>query len=368
MKKNKILFTGGHLTPAVAVIEVIQDKYPEWEIVFVGRKTLIEGNNTETEEARIATQKKICFIPISAGRFPQKLDLHIFGILKKIVSGIFQAMIICKYQKPTLIMSFGGYVALPIAIAGFLNNIPIITHEQTSSPGLANRFIAFLAKKICISYPESKSFFPSNKTILTGLPIRNNIYHPPQHPVFTTYDNRPLIYILGGASGSQSINNLIYPIVSKLIKKYWVVHQTGRIWISEAKKIRQNLRGDRRKYYLPIGYVDDLNHSWFINNANLVVSRSGANTVKELEISRTFAILIPLPWSRANEQYLNALAFSKSGLAIILNQDNLTSDKLLTEIEDNLKGNILRRPPIKKSDQSDNSAIMVVDQIISVTI
>jgi UDP-N-acetylglucosamine--N-acetylmuramyl-(pentapeptide) pyrophosphoryl-undecaprenol N-acetylglucosamine transferase len=354
------MFTGGHLTPAIAVIDGLRSLYPTCDIVFVGRTTINEQTGAETEESRIITRKKILFIPISAGKFPGTINFNIIPQIVRIFSGILQAIKICRVQKPSLIMSFGGYVAFPICAAAYLLKIPVITHEQTSSPGIANRLIGFIARKVCISYPSTIKYFPKAKTVLTGLPIRKSIFHPPENPAFAQYPKRPIIYILGGSSGSQSINNLVYPILSKLVRKYWVIHQTGKLWIAEAKRIRLNLRGDCRKYYQPEGYLDESDHSWLIHHANLVVSRSGANTVRELEIAGVQSLLIPLPWSRNNEQYLNAVYLRDKGNGKVFLQSDLNSDILFREIVGSIA---LKREAISHFSSEDLAVNEVIRQI-----
>jgi UDP-N-acetylglucosamine--N-acetylmuramyl-(pentapeptide) pyrophosphoryl-undecaprenol N-acetylglucosamine transferase len=324
MAKIRIAITGGHLTPAMAVIDEIRSRHPEWDIIFIGRRTVFEGSTTESEEERIITGKNVQFLPLTTGRFRRSLDLLTAKSLGKIPLGVWQSVAYCRKYRPDVILSFGGYVAVPVAIAAALGNIPIITHEQTESPGLANRFIARLSKVVCVSSPEAVSRFQHPQVVLTGLPIRMSLFHPPEKPDFEVSLSRPILYVMGGMTGSAFINTLIRGIVGKLLASYTVIHQAGRQWVSQAKSDRQSLRGDKRKHYFVSAYFDESDHSWILRHSALVIGRSGANTVAELEAFRIPSILIPLPNSSGNEQFENARRLEKSGLAAILEQDSTT--------------------------------------------
>jgi UDP-N-acetylglucosamine--N-acetylmuramyl-(pentapeptide) pyrophosphoryl-undecaprenol N-acetylglucosamine transferase len=358
----KILVTGGHLTPAISVIDAMKKDHPDWKIIFVGRNKAQEGINTEAEEEKTVKSRNIPFIRLTAGRLRGHIELNSIISLLKIPVGLIQAVTICLKEKPALIVSFGGYVALPVVIAGYITGIPSVTHEQTLKPGLANRIISIFAAKICVSQKSVKKYFPAQKTVWTGIPLRESIYNPPERNEMEITDLRPIIYITGGATGSRSVNNLVYPIISKLIRKYMVVHQVGRTWISEAGKVRQSLRGDRRKYYKYYPYIDEKNHAWILYHSGLVISRAGANTVGELEYLKTPSILLPLPWSRGNEQLLNAEYLEKSGLSVCLDQNKISPDDLL-----NIVTNKIRTGPFTRKIQrlagKDRPAYRILHEI-----
>src|SRR5437016_2502209 len=165
---KKVLITGGHLTPALAVLEELQSK--KWSVAYVGRKYALEGDTSFSAEYQVIHQKDISFHNITTGRLQRSFTRFTLLSLLKIPIGFLQSTFILLQERPSLVMSFGGYIAVPIVIVAWLCGIPIITHEQTIKPGLANRIIAWFADVICVSWKESASHFPAAKTVVTGNP------------------------------------------------------------------------------------------------------------------------------------------------------------------------------------------------------
>jgi len=332
-----IVVTGGHITPALAVISELQEKYPSWKIVFIGRKNAFEGSAVISEEYRIIADLKIPFVPLTAGRISRLLNVWSLISFIKIPFGFINALYILSKYKPNCIISFGGYIGLPVVVSGALLGIPSIIHEQTAVPGLANRLAGIFAKRICVTDASVQSRFPKGKTIVTGLPMRDSLFHPPQKSTMPIPLTRPILYITGGATGSKSVNELLYPIIGKLVCNYTVVHQVGRGNLSRAKSVRQNVRGDKRKYYVVIPYADLLDHAWILSHTKLMIGRSGANTVSELRALGIPAVFIPLPWSGGNEQYENASLYEKTGSAVIINQHTATSKEIYETVSQVIK-------------------------------
>ncbi|OGG14865.1 hypothetical protein A2875_01290 [Candidatus Gottesmanbacteria bacterium RIFCSPHIGHO2_01_FULL_46_14] len=322
-KRKKILMTGGHITPAIAVADALKKTNTQIDIVFAGRDTSIEGSNSQSEEARLVNQRGFRFVSIQAGRITRAFTLLTAVGIFRIPFGFIAAFGICLSERPDVIVSFGGYVALPVVIAGWMLAIPSITHEQTLSPGLANRIIGLFAKKICVSFPQTVKDFPSDKTVLTGLPLRESIFHPPKNSPFPL-GNKPLIIVTGGSTGAVTLNRLVFPIVENLTTYYSIIHQTGRLDLQNAPDVPN---------YFATAYLDEPAYAWAIGHADLVVGRSGANTVGEVAVLGKVALFVPLPWSGGNEQYENARYLETVGTSQVLNQKNLTPGKLLGAIE-----------------------------------
>ncbi len=316
----KLFITGGHVTPAIAVTGEIQKRHPEWEIVFVGRMYAMEGDRRQSAEYRQVRDLGIRFLPVATGRIQRSFTRYTIPSFFKIFSGFFQAISSIQKEKPAIILSFGGYVAAPIVLAGWLHGIPSITHEQTRVRGLANRFIGFFAKRICVSYRDTVTLFPKEKTVYTGLPIRKEIFTPPKKALFSISASYPLIYVAGGATGSTSVNALISPILPELLEKYTVVHQTGYGHLQGSTE-------HSRYHVLPYVSASDL--SWIYKHMSIYIGRSGGNTVGELAAVGKPALFIPLPWAGGNEQYRNAQLLEKAGSAIIVNQNKITPGELL---------------------------------------
>lgn len=332
----KILITGGHLSPALTVIDKLRQKFPEIEIVFVGRKYPLEGERTFSLEYKEIFRRKIKFVNLNTGRLTRTFSPRLWASFLKIPFGFFSSFFIILKERPSLILSFGGYLALPVAIWGFVFGVPIFTHEQTAKPGLANRVIGYLAKKIFISFQEARNSFPKEKVILSGNPIRESIFFPKKKPFEIKYQSFPLVYVTGGSLGSHSINLHIEKILSDLLRTTVVVHQTGETTtfkdFERLTRIRDHLPKELQKRYFVFKHFFEDELGYVYSLADLVVSRAGANTFFELIALKKPAILVPLPWSAGQEQLIHAKIFAQAGCGEIFFQDE-SSDKLLVLIE-----------------------------------
>lgn len=328
--KKTIVITGGHVTPALAVIdELVKRKCGE--IVFVGRKTAMEGDRSVSYEYRQVTAKGIRFISLTSGRIQRAFTVFTFLALIKIPLGLIQSFRIMGHIHPDVVVSFGGYIAIPVAIVAKLMKIPIITHEQTTKPGLANRLIAYIANTICISWPETKNYFPNHKTVLTGNPLRPEFFTQAKISISIPLD-KPLLYISGGSLGSSIINRSVGPILPQLVKQFTIIHQCGDSALTQDADYLNNLRLRlsplERKYYIVQPYFSAADVVGIMNKATLILSRAGANTISELAYLGKPALLIPLPHAGMGEQEQNAKRFKATQIAEILPQNNLTPERL----------------------------------------
>jgi len=331
MKEKIICITGGHQTPAIAVIEEIKKIHPFWSIVWIGRKYAFEGSRVISPEYTLIRSMDIPFESLTTGRVDRSRGIYNLFLFLKILPGIWKSVRILWKIKPDLVVSFGGYIAFPVAIAAYIMHIPIITHEQTHTFGLANTVIVKIAQKVCASYPETLALVSKQKGVLTGLPIRSGIFSPPSCPSFPISKEKvPIIYVTGGSTGAQSLNEIIFPIIAKLVKDMVVVHQTGDISFQKAQSIKTNLKVENGRYIIaPFFSVSDV--SWIYSHADVVVGRSGANTVAEISAYQLKAIFIPLPWAGGNEQTANALYYQKTGNGTVINQKDVTN-AILTKV------------------------------------
>jgi UDP-N-acetylglucosamine--N-acetylmuramyl-(pentapeptide) pyrophosphoryl-undecaprenol N-acetylglucosamine transferase len=335
-QKLKIMVTGGHLAPALAVIdELIKQKGNSIEIIFVGRKYANEREKTPSLEYQEIKKRNICFKHIRTGRFTRVMSVSTILDLLKVPSGFLNAFKILRKEKPNIILSFGSYIAVPIAVIGHQMKIPVYTHEQTIHPGIANKVIARYAQLVFVSFPESKKLLPSKKIIVTGNPIRELIFEK-NKPAFAFKKTKPVIYITGGSLGSHSINVHIEKLLPQLLEKYTLIHQTGNVKeyndYERLSKKASELPDNLKHHYIvrphimaeEVGYVYDI--------ADVVISRSGANTFFELVILQKPAVLIPLPWSGHQEQQKQAKILKEAGVAEIFEQKG-KSEQLLKMIE-----------------------------------
>lgn len=324
-----LCITGGHATPALAVATAVRKRHPDWELVWIGRSFALEGTSLPAEEYRLVAQKHIRFLPLNAGRLTRALSVHTIASLLKIPYGFFQAFWYCSREKPDCIVSFGGYVALPVAVAGWFLRIPVITHEQTRVPGLANRIIGLLARRVCVSFPESKVFFLKGKTVETGLPLRKKLFYPSKTNSIGVVVSKPVLYVTGGSTGAVSLNELLFPIVDLLTNEWSVVHQTGRVSFDNAATVKQALPKVRQRRYVIKPYFSEDELAWIYAHARVVIARAGANTVGELAALEKVSVLIPLPWSSYQEQQANAKWLEQAGSAVVLDQRKMTSQILV---------------------------------------
>ncbi|MCJ7826140.1 UDP-N-acetylglucosamine--N-acetylmuramyl-(pentapeptide) pyrophosphoryl-undecaprenol N-acetylglucosamine transferase [Patescibacteria group bacterium] len=335
MDNPTILITGGHATPAIAVVEELKKTHPSWKVVWVGRKYAMEGSRAQSGEYQLVSRMDIVFVNLTTGRLQRTFTLYTIPSLLKFPIGILESFLILKKYNPMLVVSFGGYIALPVALAAYCLDIPLLTHEQTHKPGLANRIIGAFAKKICVTFPETLSFVPQKKAVVTGLPIRSEILRPCLHPSFPTpKENVPIIYMTGGSTGAQSLNKKLFPIIPTLVRDMIIIHQTGDVSFEKAKKIQHEL-GVFKSRYIIAPFFQTRDVGWIYHHAAVVVGRSGANTVFEVSALHKRAIFIPLPWAGGDEQTKNAQWLASSGNAIVMQQDTLTIDafkKALTQL------------------------------------
>lgn len=334
--KKRILLTGGHLTPALALIPYL--KKQGFEIFFVGRKFAMEEDTFPSVEFKEINKLKISFYQISTGRLQRRLTPYTFKSLLRIPLGFIRGLKILKSIKPDVVLSFGGYIALPVAVAAKIMGIKIVTHEQTVTAGLANKIISRLAVLILVSHEESLMNFPVSKTVLVGNPLREEIFVGKKIKFFPD-SNSPIIYITGGNQGSHAINKAVENNLINLLKKYLIIHQTGSgVNLKDFKRlteIKKNLPEEIKNRYLIFPYIGSADIGSVLNSCELVISRSGANTIAEILALKKPAIFVPLPSSGGSEQYKNAQKLVSFGVAEIIDQKNLQRD-LINSIGDML--------------------------------
>lgn len=346
----KLVIIGGHLSPALAVIDSLPKNA---EVLFIGRKYTFEGDKGHSLEYNTIKSLKIPFASISTGRLQRKFTKHTIFSFLKIPYGFIQAFFILRSFKPDVVLGFGGYLSLPVILSAFVLKIPVVIHEQTLEAGLANRIASYFATKVCIAWESSRKFFPEEKTILTGNPIRKFKF---LHSLFTKCHaefisasretlkqvqgdkkkNMPIVYITGGSSGSHFINTLIQHCIKELLCQFIIIHQTGDSQqyrdFDRLKKLREGLSSKIKSRYILKKFIAPCDIGLVLQNADLVIGRSGINTVTELIYFQKIAILIPLPYSQNKEQKKNALFFKGLGLGEVLNQESLDLPQFLQKV------------------------------------
>ena len=331
----KIVITGGHFSPAYSVIKKLDSSD---SVLVIGRKYAFEGDKNETYEYKICEKNNIPFKVINAGRFQRKFTHHTIPAVTRFPKGIYSALKILKEFKPDVVVTFGGYVGLAVSLAARILNIPIVLHEQTQKAGLSARIIGKFASVILISFESSRAYFKNKKVVLTGNPIREELF---QKSEIFEFEAKPIIYITGGSTGAHVLNQVILEILPRLLLKYTVFHQTGNNTeykdFGKIQEFYDVLSPQLKKNYTVKQFFSPLEVSCLLQNASLVISRAGINTVTELMAIGVVGLLIPLPHGQMNEQRDNAVLFKKIGLGEYIEQKFLTGDLLLEKVHDMIK-------------------------------
>jgi len=255
--------------------------------------------------------------------------------------GFLQAVHYLLKIQPQLIVSFGGYLAPPAVIAGWFLGVPSLTHEQTVVGGWANKLVARFAKKVFVSWEESVQYFPKDKTIVVGNPVRKAIFDQTQksklkNQILSQNSKLGTIYVTGGKQGAHVLNEAVREALPELLEKYKVIHQCGHSTVfrdyqglKELSSDGGELSSDLRSRYLLKDYFTEEEIGAVFAAADIVISRAGANIVYELAALGKPAILIPIPWVSHEEQMKNARILANAGSAVILEEKNLSAKSIL---------------------------------------
>ena len=348
---KRIILTGGgtagHVTPNIALIPELQKR--GYEIHYIGSKTGIEKE--------LIGNFDIPYYGISSGKLRRYFDVKNFTDPFRILKGYAEADKIIKKIKPAVVFSKGGFVTVPVVKAAKRRHVPCVLHESDISPGLANRLCISSATAICANFPETLDNLPKDKAHLTGSPIRGELFQGNRLKGldfcgFTA--NKPVILVIGGSLGSVRVNEAVREILPELLKKYQVIHLCGK------DKVDNSLQGTEG--YVQYEYIQkelcDL-----LDAADIVISRAGANAICELLALHKPNILIPLSLEASRgDQILNAASFEKQGFSYVIKEEDLTSEKLLTAVQQVDENKDKYKEAMAASNQQD--AVVKVADII----
>lgn len=347
----KIVIIGGHLSPALCVI----DELPKTaNLLYIGRKNALEGDKNNSLEFETITGLGIPFENLVTGRLQRTFTKYTIPSLFKTPYGLVRAIVILRKFKPDAVIGFGGYLSFPAVSASRILKIPIVLHEQTLKAGITNKYLSKFADKVCISYETSRKYFPKEKVVLTGNPVRKSILSPIDNIGLSLEE--PIIYITGGSVGSHQINKLVMETLPRLLEKSSVIHQTGGASkFSDFEKLqilKEGLNKGKKEKYLISKYFAPDEVGAIYKIASLVIGRSGINTVSELMAIEKPALLIPLHPSQKNEQLDNAAFFKKLGLGEVIDQKEIDPDFFLRVVHKMLKNLDKYRLKSKKAESS----------------
>ena len=343
--------TAGHVTPNIALIPALQEK--SYKISYIGSYNGIEKQLIE--------ELGIPYYGIASGKLRRYFDLKNFSDPFRVIKGYFQAKSLMKKLKPDVVFSKGGFVTVPVVIAAGKRHIPAIIHESDMTPGLANKISIPSATKVCCNFPETLSSLPAGKAVLTGSPIRQELlsgdkYRAREFLHFTS--DKPVILVVGGSLGAVAVNNAIRAILPELLKDFQVIHLCGR------GKLDPSLNGTEG--YAQFEYIKEELRDLFALT-DIVISRAGANAICELLALHKPNLLIPLSANASRgDQILNARSFERQGFSMVLEEEELTNETLLSAVHDLYDNREKYIDAMKHSSQQD-SIDTIIDLIESVT-
>jgi len=291
-----------------------------YDIHYIGSYNGIEKNLIE--------QFGIPYHGIASGKLRRYFSLQNFTDPFRVLKGFGEAKKLIKSLKPDVIFSKGGFVSVPVVIAGKQCHVPTIIHESDITPGLANKLAIPSASKVCCNFPETLSHLPKEKAVLTGSPIRQELLTgncENARAFCGLKSNKPVILIIGGSLGSVVVNNAVRAILPQLLGNFQMIHLCGKGKIDESLK---NLDG-----YVQFEYVQDELKDLFAL-ADIVISRAGANAICELLALHKPNLLIPLSANASRgDQILNARSFERQGYSMVLEEEELKASTLLDAIQ-----------------------------------
>lgn len=311
--------TAGHVTPNIALIPSL--KKAGYQISYIG--------SYEGIEKKLIEELDIPYYGISSGKLRRYFDIKNFTDPFRVLKGFSNAKKHLKDLSPDIIFSKGGFVAVPVVLAAKRLKIPVIIHESDMTPGLANRLCIPSAARICCNFPETLTSLPEEKAVLTGTPIRRellagNKLNALNFCNFTA--NTPVIMVIGGSLGSVAVNDAVRSILPELLKDFQIIHLCGK------GKVDESLEGVTG--YVQHEYIKKELPDMFAL-ADLVISRAGANAICEISSLAKPNLLIPLSAKASRgDQILNARSFERQGYSMVLEEESLTSQKLLDAVRE----------------------------------
>lgn len=341
---KKIVMTGGgtagHVTPNIALLPALKEA--GYDITYIGSYNGIEKN--------LITAQHIPYHGIDSGKLRRYFDVKNFSDPLHVIHGFGQAHHLLRKLKPDIVFSKGGFVSVPVVLAAKACGIPAIIHESDITPGLANKIAMKGAKKVCCNFPETLKYLPSEKAVLTGSPIRNELLSGNREKAMELChfpkEEKPVLLIIGGSLGSKIINASIRTILPELLESFHVIHLCGK---GNLDPQLEGLVG-----YAQFEYVNKELKDLFALS-DLVISRAGANAICELLALRKANILIPLSANASRgDQLLNADSFQKQGFSQVLKEEEITNETLLSTIQEVYQNRQTYIDAMAKSGQMDS--------------
>jgi UDP-N-acetylglucosamine--N-acetylmuramyl-(pentapeptide) pyrophosphoryl-undecaprenol N-acetylglucosamine transferase len=364
MEKLKVIVsgggTGGHIFPAVSIANELRDRFPETEILFVGALGKMEMERVP------AAGYQIIGLPVMG--FPRKPSFKMITFFKMLYQSMRLANKIIKDFKPEVAIGVGGFASGPVLKAAVRKGVPAVLQEQNSYAGVTNKLLASKVNKICVAYPHMERYFPAEKIVLTGNPIRKNLIDAIVNKedalkYFKLDGKRPVVLIVGGSLGARSINESVMANLELIrTSETQVIWQTGSYYYKEMlERLGENYPGNLQ----PMEFVLRMDLAYAV--ADVVISRAGAGTISELCLLGKPSVLVPSPNVAEDHQTKNAMALVENQAALLIKDADSKRD-LLTETF-KLLGDKPRLKSLSENIQKlgrPNAAKDIVDVILEV--
>lgn len=327
MKKLKVIIsgggTGGHIFPAISIANELKERYPDVEILFVGALGKMEMERVP------AAGYHIVGLPVVG--FPRKASLKMLDFFRKLYQSLRMANKVIAGFQPDVVVGVGGFASGPILRAAVKKRIPAVLQEQNSYAGMTNKLLSANVKKICVAYPNMERYFPKDKIVLTGNPIRKNLLEADLNKTeafeyFKLDAEKPVVLIIGGSLGARTLNESVMGNLELIGQsEVQVIWQTGSYYY---KEMLERLGIDCPKNLMPLEFVSHMDVAYAV--ADLVISRAGAGTISELCLLAKPCILVPSPNVAEDHQTKNAKALVENQAAILI-KDADSKDQLFQQ-------------------------------------
>lgn len=345
---KRIILTGGgtagHVTPNIALLPRLKEL--GYDIQYIGSYTGIEKELIEPFG--------IPYHGISSGKLRRYFSVQNFTDPFRVLKGFREAHKLIRQLKPDVIFSKGGFVSVPVVLAGKRCKVPVIIHESDMTPGLANKIAIPSAAKVCCNFPETLKSLPEGKAVLTGSPIRQELLSGNKIAAmdmchFTS--DKPVILVIGGSLGAVAINNAVREALPELLKDFQIIHLCGKGKMDESLK---DVEG-----YCQFEYIKNELRNLFAL-ADIVISRAGANAICELLALHKPNLLIPLSANASRgDQILNARSFERQGFSLVLEEEQLTKETLLNAVKTLYENRTTFINSMKNSGQQDSIGTII---------
>jgi UDP-N-acetylglucosamine--N-acetylmuramyl-(pentapeptide) pyrophosphoryl-undecaprenol N-acetylglucosamine transferase len=305
--------TGGHLFPAIALAEQLMSEEPQSEVLFVGTARGLE--------VRMLPELGWPLETVDMSGWAGIGGLARLKVLGKLMKSFAQSKDILRRFRPDVVVGVGGYASVPVLLAAKVIGVPFLIHEQNAWPGLANRLLGRWAKRVCLSFSEADRAFHRSATVLTGNPVRAAMEKCPNLP-----DDRFCLLVFGGSQGARAINRAVIaalPYLSEWRDQLEIVHQSGTL---DYEATAEGYRANGWPHVDVQPFIKEMAQAYA--RATLIVCRAGATTLAELTACGRPSILVPYPHAAAGHQSVNASAMAAKGAAMMMEENDLTPERL----------------------------------------